>query len=327
MFQQFKNIFPNTSLNIRSLTESVRINDTDWNKGIERLGTLRNEFQNLNSFFNRQNSNDKTSTSNTSDLSLTQLEATSQLINTIHNKWTDIHEANQTNFEKAQMANVKLRQLQKNGELHYKVCESMENVQHDLKEMHTNLDMIQNSAVKLMDILSKLEDEIDRASIDYEKQQFEIWKETEEKEFMKEISKKRRLLQERENMLRQRYEEYDELQKKKRLELYEANFNAELEDYRRRRETEVSSLYSYHSMNVNTDEDTISSTLERLDLGNNENELDEFLNDVNEEEGLELQDKKKHKVKSSFIIPKSPILSSSEEDNAIEILGDEDYSL
>jgi hypothetical protein len=51
-------------------------------------------------------------------------------------------------------------------------------------------------------------------------------------------------LKEKEDKLKQQYEEYDSIQQKKRLELYEANFNAELEDYKRRRETEVSSLYS-----------------------------------------------------------------------------------
>lgn len=43
--------------------------------------------------------------------------------------------------------------------------------------------------------------------------------------------------------LKQRYEEYEKIQQKKRLELYEATFNAELEEYKRKRETEISSLY------------------------------------------------------------------------------------
>lgn len=54
----------------------------------------------------------------------------------------------------------------------------------------------------------------------------------------------RRILKEREASFREKYEEHERTQRKKRVELYEANFNAELEDYRRRRENEVSSLYS-----------------------------------------------------------------------------------
>ena len=60
----------------------------------------------------------------------------------------------------------------------------------------------------------------------------------------------RQLLREKEIKLKQQYEEYDSIQQKKRVELYEANFNAELDDYRRRRETEVSSLYSRKSMRI-----------------------------------------------------------------------------
>lgn len=43
--------------------------------------------------------------------------------------------------------------------------------------------------------------------------------------------------------LKQRYEEYENIQRKKRLELYEATFNAELEEYKRKRQNEISSLY------------------------------------------------------------------------------------
>jgi hypothetical protein len=48
----------------------------------------------------------------------------------------------------------------------------------------------------------------------------------------------------RQAQLDQIYEEHMERQSKERLELYDVNFKSELEDYRRRRETEVSSLYN-----------------------------------------------------------------------------------
>lgn len=48
----------------------------------------------------------------------------------------------------------------------------------------------------------------------------------------------------REESLRRAFEEHSRMQKQKRVELYEASFTAELEEYRRRRETEVSSLYT-----------------------------------------------------------------------------------
>lgn len=46
------------------------------------------------------------------------------------------------------MADVKLRQLQRAGELHYKVCETMEHLEDDIAEIHSDLDTIQGSAGK-----------------------------------------------------------------------------------------------------------------------------------------------------------------------------------
>lgn len=40
---------------------------------------------------------------------------------------------------------VLLRQLQSTGQAHYTVCEQMENVSTDMKDMQSNLNQIQNS--------------------------------------------------------------------------------------------------------------------------------------------------------------------------------------
>lgn len=137
-----------------------------------------------------------------------------------------------------------MRQLQTTGEIHYTVCEQMESSPDIIKDMQTNLKEIEGSAAQLMNVLANLEQQIDEISVDYERQQFELWKETQELELMEEMKLKRQLLREKETRLKLQFEEYDTIQKQKKVELYEANFNAELEDYKRRRETEVSSLYS-----------------------------------------------------------------------------------
>lgn len=95
-----------------------------------------------------------------------------------------------------------------------------------------------------MKILCNLEQQIDEISVDYERKEFELWKESQELELIEEMKLKRELLREKEAKLKQQYEEYDAIQKQKRVELYEANFNAELEEYKRKRENEVASLYS-----------------------------------------------------------------------------------
>lgn len=47
-----------------------------------------------------------------------------------------------------QTADAKLRQLKTAGELHYKVCETMEHVEKDIAEIHADLEAINTSAGK-----------------------------------------------------------------------------------------------------------------------------------------------------------------------------------
>ncbi|KAI9347493.1 hypothetical protein BD770DRAFT_168312 [Pilaira anomala] len=323
MFQQFKNIFPTTSLNIRSLSESVGINDTEWNRGVERLEALKNEFQNLNSIFlSRQTSTDSIPTPKQS--SITELEKTAKVIENIHQGLNTIHENNRTNFAKAKAADVLVRQLESTGQLHYQVCESMGQVSNEMQDMQSNLDQIQDSAAQLFKVLVNLEQQIDEISVDHEKREFELWKESQELELMQEMKLKKQLLREKENRLKQQYEEYDNLQKQKRVELYEANFNAELEEYKRKRENEVSALYSN-----NKKVDTVSTSLEQLllDVDKNKDGLDEFLSDEEEEPVPKKETKKKKKTKKSKQPVKKQSSSSEDEDNnrRVEILQDEDY--
>jgi phage-related minor tail protein len=114
-----------------------------------------------------------------------------------------------------------------------------------------------------MDTLSTLEDQINDVTLNAERREFELWKEKEELKLQSFAASKRCVyiyimdkikcldmftlreqLKEKEDRLRHEFEQHDTIQQQKRVELYEANFNAELEDYKRRRENEVSSLYS-----------------------------------------------------------------------------------
>ncbi|CEP16530.1 hypothetical protein [Parasitella parasitica] len=283
---------------------------------------------------NRQNSSDTLSNdspANETELSISirEMKATGRMIHKLQEGWDSIHLANQDNFEKARAADVKLRQLQATGELHYKVCEAMENADSEIEEIHSSLETIKSSAVNLMNVLEKLGEQIDQVSINYEKDQFESWKQEREKELMDEISNRRQLLREKEAKLKQKYEEYDSIQQQKRVELYEANFNAELEDYRRRRENEVSSLYSYQNCT-----DRIATSLDQVKLQETREDLDQFLGDTiepissDEDKGTKKKKKSKDKSKSKAKPIPKPVFSSEDDDDngdKIEILADEDY--
>ncbi|KAI7891088.1 uncharacterized protein EV154DRAFT_232176 [Mucor mucedo] len=306
MFQQFKNIFPNASL--RSITESVGLPETEWNRGVERLEALKTEFQNLNSIFvTRQDSNETPSETTPEACSITELEATGKLIHNLQNGWNTIHSNAQSNIHKAKTADTLLRQLQSTAEMHDTVCEHMENTPSILQAMQTDMVAIESSATQLLKVLLKLEQQIDDISLDYERQEFQAWKEAQDRALEGEMQQKRQLLQQKESQLKREFEEYDRIQKQTKLELYEANFNAELEDYKRRRETQVSSLYAQHTT------ETVTSSLDGLQLDDKGKDLDNFL-------GSEKPKKKKKKKKTK------PIDSSDEEDERrVEILQDEDY--
>ncbi|KAI8083995.1 uncharacterized protein B0P05DRAFT_467409, partial [Gilbertella persicaria] len=275
-----------------------------------RLEAIRNEFQNLNQILlNRPDANDPVSghiSPKPKTPSLLELEATGQLIHHIQQGWDTIHNTNQENFKKAQKADRLSRQLLGISELHHHACDQISHVSSDIQEMHHHLDALQSSAVTLMHTLSQLEEKIDAMSIEHEMQQFELWKQEQEQQLEAEIALKRQALREKENTLRQQYEEYDHIQQKKRLELYEANFNAELEDYRQRRETKVSSLYS----NYQTSTTVPTTTLEQLKLEDHQ-DLSDFLEDEDV-----IEQKTQHRDVSS---------DDDEEDGRIEILADEDY--
>ena len=53
-----------------------------------------------------------------------------------------------TMYKSTKATDVKLRQLQATGELHYKICETMENSDNDIKEINSNLETIQTSEGK-----------------------------------------------------------------------------------------------------------------------------------------------------------------------------------
>ncbi|CEG68767.1 hypothetical protein RMATCC62417_04963 [Rhizopus microsporus] len=213
--------------------------------GLHRLEAIKNEISNINSLIhNRPEPNDGIDSQQSDRTSITELEATRQTMQKLEEGWETIHQNNLINYRKQKAVNELLRRLQHTGQLHYIACQQLEHSEANLREIQTSIGQIQNTALNLINTLAALEQQIDQANREHQIKEFEQWKENEEKELMNEIAARRTLLVEKENKLKKEYEEYESIQKKKKLELYEATFNAELEDYKRRRETEISSLYS-----------------------------------------------------------------------------------
>ncbi|KAJ8662941.1 hypothetical protein O0I10_001117 [Lichtheimia ornata] len=314
MFDQFKNILPTTNINIRSLSSSVGLNDEEWRaRGLERfrLETLRSEFQNFNSILlNRQQS--APPITQQSRQSILELEATSRLIQRYEHDWQDIHDRNAVNFEKARMADQLLLQLLSTCRQHVSTGDRMEKTHEDLAAIHEDLKQLNTMAGDLKSKLMGLEDQINEATSEQSRQEFEEWKEEQRGKLNGEIAGKTAKLEMYEASLRQAYEEHNQVQTQKRAELLDATFNAEMEQYRRLRETQVSSLYSHQPAA------SITASLDTLKLDVDNQDLDSFLSDNDETTTSSNRQHPPHK--------QQPISDdSSDEGGDNEILGDEDY--
>ncbi|KAL1931011.1 hypothetical protein VTP01DRAFT_10148 [Rhizomucor pusillus] len=332
MFQHFKSILPIS--NIRSISSSVGINEEEWRtRGLERLEALKTEFQNLNTLFlNKVEASQQTeslsdATENTN--AALSLEDTAKLIKRFQTDWKMIHDTNDTNFRKAKMADRVMRDLLEQCAQHCRVSQAVESSSSTLQSMQTELNSITNIAADLRTRLEILEDRVNAATLGSERIEFEEWKQEQEANLEQEMKEKRLELKRREAALKAAFEEHNRTQTQKRVELYEAAFNAELEEYRRKRETQVSSLYS-HEKSRRGSIITSLQTLQLEDVAGDDQDLDKFLDDAAQaaacSQDSNTNEHREDNVQSTRQ-PKAAKPCESEESDSeeIEIMGDEDF--
>ncbi|ORZ03977.1 hypothetical protein BCR43DRAFT_484297 [Syncephalastrum racemosum] len=254
------------------------------------------------------------------------LEATGKIIQKFESDWHEIHNQNQKNFQNGARADQLLRNLLENCHAHVSVAKEIEASAFALKDMRSDVDNLNQIADGLFSSLSTLEDRIDQVSTDYERHVFEEWKQLERTRSQKVMAEKSEALANHEAQLKQKYEEHDRVQAEQRVGLYEATFNAELEEYRRKRENQVDALYA------NERRRSVTTSLESLRLENADgHDLDQFLSDTSESKGedriaiAERADKKLEKKKQTPTKPDSSEDESDDDEAGVEILGDEDY--
>ncbi|KAF7722965.1 hypothetical protein EC973_002476 [Apophysomyces ossiformis] len=229
-----------------------------------------------------------------------------------------------------QRADHLMAQVLDHCQMHIDVCETMQRSSEELDSVKKDLANVSRLAGNLMDTLQSLERLIEESAIDIEQQEFENWKRREEELLNKEIDQKKQVPK--------AYEEHNQMETKKRVELYNVTFQAELEDYRRRRETEVSSLYA---ISKTKSKPSVVSTLESLQLDDDSQDLDNFLRDNHENKPSTSQGTHSRRIakpesdkfyssdeedtKDLERLDRVRRSSISDEDGNIEILGDEDY--
>ncbi|KAI8338879.1 hypothetical protein BC941DRAFT_421455 [Chlamydoabsidia padenii] len=327
MFQQFKNIFPSsTSLNIRSLADSVGLNDEEWRtRGMEGLEALRSELYNINTLLSNRSDTNATQTSKQFPMSSNTMHETARLINRLEQDRDALRKSNLDNINKAKAADNLLRTLLSRCQQHNEICTSLSNMSSLMESTRQEMKTVTSAALSLKNKLMALEDRIDQVCVDYEQRELEEWKQSQEANMQKDLAGKRQGLEARQEQLDQIYEEHIQQQAKEKLELYDINFKSELENYKRRREAEVSSLYNNHSTGR-----TVITTLENLNLDNgNHVDLDHFLTDDDDDkdDGDTLDKNKDLSIKptTNKAIQEQTSDSSDDDGAHIEILADEDY--
>ncbi|KAL0089022.1 hypothetical protein J3Q64DRAFT_1832818 [Phycomyces blakesleeanus] len=349
MFQQFKNIFPNTTLNLRSSSQSEGSSEPEWKaRGLERLETLKSEFQQWNDILLQRNSTilphlspslipSPTSSQPTQPTQppLTDLEATTQLLQKVQKNWETVRTNHRDSIEKSNEANKRLQHLTAQCDAHVRISQAMEQTSQEAALVQSQLDQLASIATRLTQTLQSLETQIDLAEKDSEKAALEQWKTQQETLLAAERAAKQQELDRKEAVLKEKFEKHSQQQKQERVALYDATFQAELEAYRQRRETHVSSLYSVNT----TQSDQMTTTLETLKLDQEDTgDLHDFLGEdaasrevkitpADEPEKKVTKDSKKRVLnKKKPKKPKRIVESeSSSEGERIEILGDEDY--
>jgi len=165
---------------------------------------------------------------------------------TIHleSTWDELLENNKNNYELAEKAQVLVDQLIERCRQQALHCKDFQQECSQLADTSNHLKAISAMAVDLRGKLIQLDRDIDEYCKDHEQEEFEAWKREQDRCLQQYKLDKKESYIARERQLQQKYDTHVKDLTSKRIELYEANFQAEISDYRHRRENEVSSLYT-----------------------------------------------------------------------------------
>ncbi|KAG2177720.1 hypothetical protein INT44_008234 [Umbelopsis vinacea] len=247
MFDQFKKIS-----SLKDLTNAVGLNEQELRaRGLDGLEAGRNAFQQFNSLImNRSTSSRSQSAtpppreepSSGSVMSI-EMPVTEQWSKSLESAWQELQTNNKTNYELSEQAQKLIDHLIKRCHEQAKYCEDFQTECSQLPEVSTQLKSMTTLADDLKGKLVQLDRDIDDYCKDYEQMEFEAWKRTQDHNLQQYMLDKKDDFLVKEHTLQQKYDIHVKDLTAKRIELYEANFKAEIDDYRHRRENQVNSLY------------------------------------------------------------------------------------
>ncbi|KAI7867444.1 hypothetical protein BDF14DRAFT_689716 [Spinellus fusiger] len=217
--------------------------ETEWKtRGLERLEAIKSELQQW------QGISQHPPPSATDTAAFVPFpEATRQCIERTQQQWTSIHDRNQSNLQKATLADRRVGHLLQQCEAHGRVSHRLEATQQEALSLQTQCDALTHMATQLHETLIGLEEQIQQRWTEKRQRDYTLWQQQQTSDLLREEKEREQRLVQKEAQLRATWEEHSQQQKKERIALYDATFQAELEEYRHKRETQVDSLYSGES--------------------------------------------------------------------------------
>ncbi|KAH8552703.1 hypothetical protein BGW37DRAFT_293660 [Umbelopsis sp. PMI_123] len=309
MFDQFK------ISRLKELTNAVGINEQELRaRGLDGLEAGRNALQQFNSLITKRSTSSATpppqEESSIGPVHLVEMPATEQWSKSLESAWQKLLASNKTNYELSEKAQTLVDHLIKRCHDQAKFCEDFQLECSQLPDTSIQLKAMTALAADLKGKLVQLDRDIDDYCKDYEQDEFEVWKGEQDHNFQQYILDKKHEFVAKEQTLQQKYDTHVKDLTAKRIELYEANFKAEIDQYRHRRENEVSSLYQDRPTMDRITQKLDTVTLDAADT----HVLDDFLGEVDTNA-------------KPVVKPTSRSESEDEDDNAPNdlVLADEDY--
>ncbi|CAG8439211.1 10107_t:CDS:2 [Funneliformis caledonium] len=191
------------------------------------------------------------------------IPATTELAIRYENELNVIKTANENNFRNSALIDELVQQMLKKCENHYQTCELVKSETSQLPKVKEVIDEMTYSAISLKGKLTELEKMIDDYAKMNEEKSFEDWKKSELLALNKHFEEKNAELDEKKIMYQQHYEEFKDNHTSEKVQSYQADFEIQMENYRKRIIT-TTVLCNEHSTNI-SDEDLIAS-LEQVEL-------------------------------------------------------------
>ncbi|CAM0139904.1 hypothetical protein VKS41_007249 [Umbelopsis sp. WA50703] len=277
MFDQFKKIS-----RFKEFTTAVGLNEQELRaRGLDRLEAGRKAFQEFNSMITKHTSRSQTTSpqpraDSTSDVATPiEMPSTKEWYEHLESAWQDILENNKTNYALAEDAQSLLDSLMARCSEQAEICLEFQNQCTMLPDTAKDLHSISETATALKGKLIQLDREIDEYCKEHEEDEFEAWKREQGAKLEQYKTARRAAYTQKEQQLKERYDVHVKDLTSKRRDLYEANFQAEIDEYRHRRENQVSSLYQERPR-----VDPITHRLDNVTLeADDTHVLDDFLGD------------------------------------------------